>query len=183
MKWLLCILLLCTSLYGQQTVELCEGENSTYTYSANASIPGTYTWYLANTFFVGNDYVVTWTDTGSYEIKCVFTSLAGCEDSSYYYVDVVECDETTLYVPDAFSPDENNKNDVFLPKGLNVADFEMYVYNRWGELIFESKDFTVGWNGKYSGLECQQDVYVWVVRWRDLKKKPFQKIGHVTLLR
>ena len=183
MKHFLYILLLCTSLYGQQTVELCEGENSTYTYSANASISGTYTWYLDNSFFIGNDYVVTWTDTGSYEIKCIFTSLAGCEDSSFYYVNVVECDETTFYIPDAFSPDGNNRNDIFIPKGLNVTDFEMYIYNRWGELIFQTNDFNNGWDGKYEGSECQQDVYVWLIRWRDVNNKPSQSIGHVTLLR
>jgi gliding motility-associated-like protein len=182
MKWLLCILLLCTSLYSQQTVELCEGENSTYTYSANANIPGTYTWYLDNSFYIGNDYLITWTDTGTYEIKCIFTSVAGCEDTSIYFVTVVQCDETTFYIPDAFSPDDNGRNDIFIPKGLNINEFEMYIYNRWGELIYESSNIYNGWDGKHKGNLCQQDVYVWIIKWRDIKNRPYQKIGHVTLI-
>lgn len=182
MKYLLYILLLCTSLYGQQTVKLCEGENSTYTYSANADISGTYTWYLNNSVYVGNDYLVTWTDTGTYEIKCIFISIAGCEDTSVYYITVVQCDETTFYIPDAFSPDENGKNDIFIPKGLNVNEFEMHIYNKWGKLIYESFNIYNGWDGKYNGNLCPQDIYIWTIKWRDIKNKPYQKIGHVTLI-
>lgn len=183
MRRLLYILFLWSFVYGQQTVELCEGENSTYTYTSQGNVPGTYTWYInGSSAHVGNNFTYTWTTPGSYELACVLSSFASCVDSVTYNVDVVNCTETTLYIPDAFTPDGNNRNDTFEVKGTNIAELNMVIYNRWGQLLYQSSDIYKGWDGKVNGNLCQQDVYVYIVRWRDIKNRPFQKIGHITLI-
>jgi gliding motility-associated-like protein len=74
-------------------------------------------------------------------------------------------------------------NDVFFPIYKGVDDFEMQIFNRWGELIFESKDVRQGWDGYYRGKLCQQDVYVWRVRVTFMDGGELTDMGDVTLLR
>ena len=94
---------------------------------------------------------------------------------------------SSLFVPNAFTPDGDGFNDFFGPQGLNVYDFEFYVFNRWGEQIFASRDINNMWDGTYKGNECQIDVYVWKVyykveaEWGGLSRE--QQVGRVTLLR
>jgi len=64
-----------------------------------------------------------------------------------------------------------------------VVEYNLYIYNRWGELMFESKDVDVGWDGYYNGKLCPQDVYIWKVEGKFINGKTFEKTGDVTLLR
>ena len=91
-----------------------------------------------------------------------------------------------LYVPNAFTPNGNGMNENFLSYGENIQSFHMYVFDRWGELLFESTDISQGWDGTYMGNMCQQGVYVWMI---DYKLYDFVDIlkhnitGTVTLIR
>ncbi len=87
----------------------------------------------------------------------------------------------TLFVPNAFTPlNKDGNNDVFYAEGINIKDFHLLIFNRWGELIHESFDITEGWDGTYKGKPVQVDVYVWKIYWTEDKKK--EKVGSVTVL-
>ena len=62
-------------------------------------------------------------------------------------------------------------------------EYELNIFNRWGELIFVSKDPKIGWDGYYRGKLCKQDVYVWKVRIKFSNGEVLEKVGDVTLLR
>ena len=180
--YILCFL--SSMIYGQQVVELCEGNQNTFTYSSSVGVLGTYVWTVDNIDYNVNPLSYTWDKPGDFEIKLVFTSLGGCKDSVSYNVTVVDCQETTMWFPNAFTPDDgNSKNETWSPKGFNYTDLQYYVYNRWGELIFQSTSEMEPWDGKYKGNICQQDVYVVVAKWRTADRKPKNYYGHVTLLR
>jgi len=94
--------------------------------------------------------------------------------------------EYFLYAPSAFTPNYDGYNDVFLPTGVGIIDrdYELAVYNRWGDRIFESDDINVGWNGTANGGGvAQSDVYIWTLSTRDIGLKIHQYVGHVTLYR
>ncbi len=78
-------------------------------------------------------------------------------------VKIVEYCPTTLYIPNAFTPNGDSKNNVFKAEGINVKDFELLIFNRWGEQIFRSADIDEGWDGKYLNQMVQQDVYVYKI--------------------
>ena len=61
----------------------------------------------------------------------------------------------TFYIPNSFSPDDNGVNDVFIPSGVNVDEdrYIMQIYDRWGKIVFETKDITKGWDGSINGQE------------------------------
>jgi len=96
-----------------------------------------------------------------------------------------------LFTPSAFTPNEDGFNDYFLPEGvyLNDQEFELSIYDRWGNLIYETNErfgAYIGWDGRANKGKniAQQDVYVWVIRTKDLAdEKRHQYIGHVTLVR
>jgi gliding motility-associated-like protein len=81
-----------------------------------------------------------------------------CKTSSS--VSIVDYCETNFYIPDAFTPNSDNNNDVFKVYGAYIPNFEILIFNRWGEQIYHSKDYTQGWDGTYMGNKVQEDVYV-----------------------
>jgi len=108
----------------------------------------------------------------------------GCVDSVCKVFTITT--DLFVHVPNAFTPDGDGTNDLFIPiiTGHSFEDYEFMVFNRWGELIFETNNPTMGWNGTYKGVMSQTGVYVW-----KLKVKPNEGttnkefVGHVSLLR
>ncbi len=130
-------------------------------------------------------------DTGSFTTRLIVSNAYGCTDSAYY---IVEVGPTHRFdVPNAFTPVENGSggaynpfdlsNDVFFVWADYVSEYHLMIFNRWGELVFESKDQEIGWDGTYKGQPAQQDVYVWkaAVTYTDGIKK--SGTGDLTLIR
>jgi gliding motility-associated-like protein len=99
-------------------------------------------------------------------------------------------EDIVFYVPNAFTPDGDNFNQTFQPvftSGFDPYDFNMIIYNRWGEKIFETHDALVGWNGTYlfsEGDLVQEGTYIWVIEFKNKQNDKHQKAtGHVTLMR
>jgi len=99
------------------------------------------------------------TDTGTYFVTQIVSIPPGCYDTALRIVKIK--DIFRLHIPNAFSPDENNLNDQYLPVGRGLKTFHMTIYNRWGERLFESHDKFKGWNGRDTfGNECASGVYL-----------------------
>ena len=91
---------------------------------------------------------------------------------------------TSLFMPTAFTPDSDGINDQFGAKGINVRDFHLEVFNRWGEKIFESTDINTHWDGTYQGSAAQQGSYVYNVTAYDMEtNENISTAGTVALLR
>ncbi len=104
--------------------------------------------------------------------------------------DVIEVEEVCpmrLYVPNAFTPNDDNLNETFKPVAVNFIEYEIFIFNRWGELIYHSNTIENPWDGMYKGNLVQQDVYVWLINIsglnNDLKMEKKQVTGTVTLYR
>ena len=127
----------------------------------------------------------TYSGVGTYITELIVTNQFGCIDTADKQVDVI--DEFVFYAPNTFTPDEDDVNEIFLPVGVgwDINTFELYIFDRWGELIFFSDDYTKGWNGKVkNGSElAQNDVYVWKVNLKDTRGNSHKYIGHVNLLK
>jgi gliding motility-associated-like protein len=121
---------------------------------------------------------------GTYCATLTVTNAGGCISVDTFCV-IVE-PEFTFFIPNAFTPDGNGNNDVFTGKGENIQEFEMSVYDRWGELVFFTNDINEGWNGamRNSGELCQMDVYVYNITLREgVKGHRHNYIGKVTLVK
>ncbi len=87
--------------------------------------------------------------------------------------------------PNAFTPDGMGpvENETFRPLAEGVIEYELFVYNRWGEMIFTTKDLSQGWNGTIDGEPAKPDVYVWKAQGKYTNGKSFELAGDVTLIR
>ncbi len=124
-------------------------------------------------------------DTGSYPVQLIVSNIYGCADTipGTVIIDPI----VTFYSPNAFTPDGNGLNDLFMVQadGLDYKNFEILIFDRWGERVYKSTDIFEGWNGKLnnSGEPLKQDVYVWKVYFKDFKGNKHYYIGHVTIMR
>jgi gliding motility-associated-like protein len=124
----------------------------------------------------------------TYVVQLTAFNEIGCLDVAYR--DLLYWQDLLMYVPNTFTPDGDAYNQDFLPiisEGYKPETYQMQVFNRWGELVFESNDSKVGWDGTYGTnrvLKCQQGTYTWVIR-LELLQNGESKVftGHVNLLK
>lgn len=125
---------------------------------------------------------------GSYWVELIATSENNCRDTIIRHIEVME--ELIFYIPNSFTPDHNQYNDVFKPVftfGFEPDSYVMQVYNRWGELLFETRDVEVGWDGTY-GVEhngvVQEGTYIWRVSFLEMMSdKRHNYTGYVNLIK
>lgn len=132
--------------------------------------------------------VYMYPETGQYMATLIATSPEGCQDSLSAQITINP--DVVLYVPNAFTPgNHDGLNDVFYislpPTGVDFSTVTIQVFDRWGEMIFQTRDVNTGWKGSKnnSGELLKQDVYVWKVTFMDNNKKYYEKLGQVTLLK
>ena len=181
----------------QQTVELCPWERNTFTYFSSSNSVGTWYWRLgSDTLSNSNNVTITWTDPGDYSVIVEFESFCGVP-KQIYHVHVIECAEAAIYFPNAFTPNNDGTNDRWGPKGVGIAELEWTIWNRWGEMIFQSNSLDIQpeacnlWDGTYIKRKSpgddfyyvQEDVYVYKASWKDVNGVTGQKIGHIVLIR
>lgn len=120
----------------------------------------------------------------TYYTNLIVMNQYGCRDTAYVAVEIKP--EFTFYIPNAFSPsNDDGINDYFTGVGIGIAEYEMWIFDRWGEKIFYTDDIAKGWDGRVQGksTEGKQEVYVWKVKLKDVLGKKHQYVGHVTLLK
>ena len=124
----------------------------------------------------------TYGNEGTFTVTLYTTTTAGCKDSVSTRVEIKP--EFTIYIPNAFTPDGNGTNDYFSAKGADINEFKMMIFDRWGELIFQTNDIGKGWDGRAnngSGI-AENGVYVYKISVRDFEERYHDYTGHVTLL-
>jgi gliding motility-associated-like protein len=119
-----------------------------------------------------------------YEVCLTARDANGCPNQVCLPLPIY--DVLLVYVPNAFSPNGDGRNDVFLPvfNLPQVKDYQFMVFNRWGEQIFGTDQPGKPWDGGYSGVSSQVDVYVWKLTCKDaLSGEPIERVGHVTIVK
>lgn len=124
----------------------------------------------------------TYMDTGTYIVTQYITNEFGCKDSTSQGIRVNPA--FSIYVPNAFTPNGDGINDVFMVKGIEVKDFALYIFNRWGQTIFTSNDINVGWDGRGNDNNvCQDEVYLYRIFYTDVLGAKKDMIGKVVMFR
>lgn len=153
----------------------------------NATGGTTYVWtpatYLSATNIANPVAVITQANAGL-QYKVMVYNAANCVDSAFIRVKVYKT-LPAVFVPNAFTPNGDGKNDLLRPIAVGIQHMEYFnVYNRWGQLVFSNTDpETGGWNGRLAGKEMPADAYVWVVKATDYNGNVYSKKGVVLLIR
>ena len=126
-------------------------------------------------------------EAADYVVAMTAMNEVGCSDTAYVSIHVEE--NLIYYVPNTFTPNDDEKNQVFLPiisQGFKPGTYLLRIFNRWGELVFESRDPNTGWGGDYgpNHNNCQSGTYTWVLNFQVLQSQEDKEIkGHVNLIK
>lgn len=147
----------------------------------------TYSWKIGPDLFfpkpeLVNQNIQLFTE-GNYWVQLLAKNQFGCVDSLQKEL-TVETD-FALYIPNSFSPGDNDLNNVFKAYGAGVVHFDMQIFERWGSVIFSSNDLTIGWNGKLANTDdfYPQGIYTYKIIALDKYGKTHEYLGHLNLIR
>ena len=122
------------------------------------------------------------TPTGDRKYAIRITTLSGCITTDS--LEIAFLKDIKVLVPTAFAPNGNGSNDVLRPVLLNIVTIKYFrVYNRWGQLVYETKTINEGWNGNYQGKPQPMETYTWVFEGTDIQGTPVKISGKSVLLR
>jgi len=151
-------------------------------YQLNGSGGLIYEWSPAqplNNSHIANPIAILTNDT---QFILMVKDEIGCTDLDTVNIRVFK--GPTFYVPTAFTPNGDGTNDIFRPTAVGIASMEYFrVFNRYGELVYETQDITKGWDGTYKGQKQPIDNYVWTIKGVDRKGELKMMRGNVVLIR
>lgn len=146
---------------------------------ATGSAPGSYQWEPP-WWLACDSCATTWAAPESSTTYTVtLTAGNGCTATAKVTIVLTG----TLFVPNTFTPNGDGTNDLFGAYGSEIATLQLFVFDRWGELIFSSDSMDRRWDGTYKGRPAQVDTYVWKVEATELSGRQYQAVGHVNLVR
>jgi gliding motility-associated-like protein len=165
-------------------------EPTTTMYDSSSSDVTSFEWNFGEMGVLGSSTVqnpeFTFPDAEpeNYDVELIVTNQYGCTDT---IVNVVIMDGVyNFYVPTGFTPNDDGVNDTFFPKGegVDVLEYEMLIFDRWGNIVFQSTETTKAWDGTKLGANCPQGVYVWKIFTKDqYTGTDHENIGNVTIVR
>lgn len=142
----------------------------------------TYKWFIADDLISESENLkFAIVDSGEYAFQLIALNSYGCVDTTEIIVKVLP--DFALYFPNAFTPDGNTVNEIFAPKGFGVKEYRLLIFNRWGELVFESETPYEGWDGTFNGLPANPDTYVFKCNFIDFRNRKHERRGHFNLIR
>tara|TARA_B100000508_G_scaffold24343_1_gene17491 strand:+ start:20886 stop:24494 length:3609 start_codon:yes stop_codon:yes gene_type:complete len=160
------------------------------TFSNTSVYADSYNWTISEmgNYTTTNPVVEFPNEPNTYDVQLVAITDQGCTDTAMSVVRVE--DRIVFYVPNTFTPDNDDFNEVFQPvftSGFDPYDYTLLIFNRWGEIVFESNDATVGWDGTY-GADSQEIVkdgtYIWKIEFKEtMSDKRHVHSGHVNVLK
>jgi gliding motility-associated-like protein len=167
--------------------EICEGDSVNTLFNVIADLPGYNVWSLLGVDYQTDIFNTTWDNEGIFTISVVHYTN-GCVSNQQETVVVVEnCPEELIYIPNTFTPDGNELNQVFLPvftSGFDPYDYQLLIFNRWGNLIFESNDHKMGWDGTFNNAYAQDGTYSWIIRYGNVETDKKTEIrGFITIIK
>ena len=156
--------------------------NSEVNFVNQSSGATSYYWDLGNgETSTETNPVTTYPDDGKIDVMLVAYNASGCADTTTQTIIVHP--EMIFFVPNAFTPNGDGKNDYFAGDGVGVKFYKLLIFDRWGHVIFESDDQRLKWDGRINGTPAPEDVYVWKYELRGYDQTEFKRIGHVSLIR
>jgi gliding motility-associated-like protein len=143
----------------------------------------TYLWDIDGVPYNTSTFTHTFTDPGDFPSYLVVTNIYGCIDTTFFNVHVDP--ETSIYIPNSFTPNGDDLNEIFFVYGMGWERMEMIIFDRWGSEVFYSTDVTKGWNGmrNNTGDILAEGTYTYKVYIIDLYGKEHNFMGHVNVIR
>ena len=167
--------------------QICEGDSIVDMYEAVSPSGGYNEWYVFGDTLQGPTINITWDQDGVFSFDVVRWDNGCVSFPETFTITLELCPQDLIYIPNTFTPDGDEHNQSFSPvftSGFDPYDFNMKIFNRWGEIIWETNDSNSSWDGTYNNIVCPDGIYVWAVRFGVTKsdeKKEF--MGSLTIIK
>ncbi len=157
-------------------------DNVPVTFQNLTSNGNTYQWYFGD----GNSSTIvhpnnTYAEPGTYYVTLIATDEKGCKDTIIKPISIEE--GYYVYVPNTFTPDGFRFNNLFEASTVGVQELKVRIFNRWGQLLFESDDQDFQWDGTYKGLPVQDGTYIWRINFKTNSGRDMLITGHINCIR
>jgi gliding motility-associated-like protein len=167
--------------------EICEGDSVVTTFTAAYNLPGYTEWQFMGTTYQQDGIAIAFDTEGVFTLSAIHYANGCASLQQQTFITVATCPELLFYAPNSFTPDGNENNQTWQPvftTGIDLYDYALTIYNRWGECVFESRDAYEGWDGTYGTYNCQDGAYVYEIRF-GVTQTSYQYVirGHFTLIR
>jgi gliding motility-associated-like protein len=167
--------------------EICEGDTISDIFGSVVSNNGFNQWVVFGDTLLGSNISLTWGQEGTFNFE-VTRWENGCESYPQIFTTTIElCPQELIFIPNTFTPDGDENNNEWAPvftSGFDPYRFELLIFNRWGQLIWESHNPYSKWDGIYNGMKCQDGIYFWTVTYGVEKTDERKQIqGHLTIIR
>ena len=153
----------------------------------NAQLPDsfTYQWAPTNIFSdpASSSPEISISENTTAYITITDTYACRKADSTNITSDIDLCPITTIYIPTAFSPNNDGVNDIFLVRGAEIHNFNLDIYDRLGKLVFSSTDQSEAWSGDINGKKGNSAVYIYILNYKDIEGKSHYLKGNLSLIR
>jgi gliding motility-associated-like protein len=189
---------LITSVYPRPTVEIlmddnvsqyyeiCEGDSALALYTTIENPIDYNVWYFMGDTLTQDNLGITWMEPGMYDISVVHWANGCVSYPDDQTITVEECPQTLIYIPNSFTPNGDEWNNTWQPvftSGFDPFDFNLFVFNRWGEIIFESNNSTMGWDGTYKNQIVPEGIYIYRIQYGDPENgSSYILQGHVNMI-
>jgi gliding motility-associated-like protein len=127
--------------------------------------------------------VVSPEETTTYTVSILDSTGCPKTASVTVYVVSMKCSTDNVFVPNTFTPNGDGENDVLYVRSNDIDDLYFAVYNRWGQMVFETTDITKGWDGTYNGMKADPAVFAWYLRAKCFNGNELKRKGNTTLIR
>ncbi|OFY13809.1 MAG: hypothetical protein A2X02_10115 [Bacteroidetes bacterium GWF2_29_10] len=171
------------------TPEMIEINNSMVEFENKSFDASIFYWTFGDNRVLSQNYsyiknpMHEFSDTGKFYITLVAENDFGCRDSMTKTLEVKN--GYTFYAPNAFTPTDGYVNDYFTPiiGEFQKDSYSISIFNRWGQIVFESNDINKPWDGKLNGNYAQSDIYIWLIKVKDLHGATKTHMGYITLIK
>ena len=167
--------------------EVCEGDTVTDVFDLASVSGGFNEWYVFGDTITNNTLSLTWDMDGMFTFQGVRWDNGCVSNPQSFTVTIELCPNEIFYIPNAFTPDGDERNNTFKPiitSGVDIFNYTFVIYNRWGQIIWESFNPNMGWDGTYDYKPCQDGSYTWKLRFKTPKTDEIKEFyGNFSIIR
>ena len=167
--------------------EVCEGDTVTDVFDLASVSGGFNQWYVFGDTITNNTLSLTWDMDGMFTFQGVRWDNGCVSNPQSFTVTIELCPNEIFYIPNAFTPDGDERNNTFKPiitSGVDIFNYTFVIYNRWGQIIWESFNPNMGWDGTYDYKPCQDGSYTWKLRFKTPKTDEIKEFyGNFSIIR
>ena len=167
--------------------EICEGDTISDVFGVLSTSGGYNEWYVFGDTILSQNLNITWDQDGIFQFQVVRWDNGCASNPESFFVTLELCPNEIFYIPNAFTPNGDERNNTFRPiitSGVDIYNYSFVIYNRWGQIIWESYNPNIGWDGIYDNVICQNGVYNWKLNFKTPKVDNIKEFfGSITIIR